>query len=92
MYAQCGVHGRDCRLTRTLNGRGRLPQGRPLGLLTLFLQKSEDPECGSAEAHKRHFRDPQPWADRKAARAAFKAQDFLELERDRFDGEDSEPE
>lgn len=93
-FCKCPYHP-ECFKTKTLNtsdaGRRRL-QGRPLGFLAAWALEGQH-----HSSKNEHVRQCNPsWASRKAARSRLhlepNAQDFLALERARFDGEDSEPE
>ena len=96
-YAECPLrvhgHGQLCRRARTSNANHRRPaQGRPLGTLMAWLELSLEYETG--DDHKTIF--ACTLQQRRAAREALKlipgSQTLLAAERDKFPGEDSEPE
>ena len=95
MRAHCSQHV-DCRRQRTVkpskfafHNRG---QGRPIGLLTAWLDSA-----ASFETREDHVKArPAPLADRKIGRQKFKGTqeglDFLKFERDQSQDTESEPE
>lgn len=96
LYAMCTVeaHGR-CILTRTCRSGRRVWQGRPLGFLAAWI--AAGPRFPNKSTHLRHV---PAFSERRSARRglADDRQDsatlaaYLRYERDRHEGEESEPE
>ena len=94
MYAQCpftDTHGWECRRTRTCRPGARAATGRPLGGLAAWLKCGKD--CASKEEHMKVVPNR---ASRIAGRASIMdmvhGAAFAAFERDRIEGEASEPE
>eukprot|EP00971_Amphidinium_carterae_P225791 4478229-Amphidinium_carterae.3 len=90
-------HGPSCKLTRTCRGRHMknktMVAGRPLGVMAVWLQQHTVAEKA---LHKVLDNETYSWANRKAARqllqsSADSAGLFMH-EREKIEGEDSEPE
>ena len=88
-------NGNSCKKQRTClpaKNKGNRSQGRPIGSLVAWLAADRGATCKSKRRHNQAKLD---YATRVAAREAFKllvgANEFLELERDRWPGEGEEP-
>ena len=52
LFAYCGVHGRNCRKTKTSNPGTKSGQGRPIGFLAAWLLRASEEGCGVRDAHR----------------------------------------
>lgn len=97
LVAKCDKH-KDCFKQRTMLGRkgvhGNLAQGRCVGFLCAWLEHGRHVGCASKHDHMKSF--DVTLEERKAGREAFKlvanAAELLKDERNKRDGEESEPE
>ena len=96
LIAYCGVHGRNCRKTKTLNPGTKSGLGRPIGFLAAWLLRASEEDCETRDAHRDCGHEKEfGFEERSAARHMFAglpgSRIFLDLECPGDEEGDGEP-